>query len=363
MSSASLLLAAALLGSVIGQGSVMQVEQESLPFLTNGSTGVTFTSPAGQLKHIQTLRLESPDSTPFSFTSILVNGAGSELLAVSPLTASAIESSAFVTLGLQPTILDRYNISQATVDPMLDADGQPIFLDDALSVAVDGRYCGRGRGDLTVAYARERIFIEVLRFRRGVESASTIQDVPVALFDFCGESTSLPLAAISYLNRLRGFRDDLLALCSGGFRNFSKPRGLLYAAGVFNVRDGIRRFFVESTGGYQPSAVAQLRNGDIMIAFVQDGDIEVEGQGLRIGYVTADELKEGILSGGTLNPLIIADLLRNDGFNIAVQSGLAVREDINGRIFVYSMSDDFLEPSQTLLTTFEWKPKRRRHRR
>ncbi|KAF4720894.1 hypothetical protein FOZ63_031047, partial [Perkinsus olseni] len=160
--------------------------------------------------------------------------------------------------------------------------------------------------------------------------------------------------------RLRGFRDELLALCSGSIRDPSIPRAdpkaLVYSAGAFN-----------SPGGYQPSALAELRNGDIMIALVQDGNFEVEGPALRIGYVTADELRQSIVCGGTLNPLIIADFKRSDGyvgwFKIAVQSGLAVREDINGQIFVYSMSDDLFDPSQTLLTTFEWKPKRRRHRR
>ncbi|KAF4651730.1 hypothetical protein FOZ61_010241 [Perkinsus olseni] len=249
---------------------------------------------SGELKHIQTLRLENETSDLLDFTSIIVTRDGSELLAIS---VNEEESSAdFVTLALQPTGGGRYNILQATINPMLGPNGQPLVISEAP-------------------------------------------------------------------NRLRGFRGDLLAVCSEPLIDSPIPRvnptADIYSGGVYNDRDGIRRFFVESTGGYQPSAVAQLRNGDIMIAFVRGGDVEDEARSLRIGYVTADELREDIASGGTLNPLIIADFQRNDGFNIAVQSGLAVREDNEGRVFVYSMSDDFF----TLLTTFEWRPKRRRHRR
>ncbi|KAF4755087.1 hypothetical protein FOZ62_028711 [Perkinsus olseni] len=240
MSPTSLLFAAVLLGNVIGQGSVVQLEQESLPFLVNGTTGVTITSPIGDLMHIQTLRLASPDSSVLGMSSILVSTDGSELLAVS--------DSDFVTLALQPTICDRYNVSQATIYPALDPDGQPLIVEEAPSVAVDGRYCSGGRGDLTIAYSKENFVPEVLRFRRGVESASTVLDVPRALFDLCGETFFFPLAAISYLNRLRGFRDELLALCSGSIRDPSIPRAdpkaLVYSAGAFNVRHGIRRFLL-----------------------------------------------------------------------------------------------------------------------
>ncbi|KAF4709855.1 hypothetical protein FOZ62_000274, partial [Perkinsus olseni] len=71
------------------------------PFLRNGSTGLSFTSPAGELRHIQTLRLENKTSDLLGFTSISVTRDGSELLAIS---VNEQESSAdFVTLALQPT--------------------------------------------------------------------------------------------------------------------------------------------------------------------------------------------------------------------------------------------------------------------
>ncbi|KAF4713675.1 hypothetical protein FOZ62_028112, partial [Perkinsus olseni] len=126
-------------------------------------------------------------------------------------------------------------------------------------------------------------------------------------------------------------------------------RGLIY-----------KLLFILSIDHHEPTAVAQLRNGDIMIAFVRnDGSIS-----LRIGYVEADKLREAIVSGGTLDPRIIADLKRRQGFNVGYQTGLAVREDRrSGQIFVYSMSNDFFltnfreDEQPALLTTFEWIPK------
>ncbi|KAF4682677.1 hypothetical protein FOZ63_029561 [Perkinsus olseni] len=312
----TLLCAAALRASVAGQGRVVQLEQESLPFLRNGSTGLTFTSPIGELKHIQTLRLENETSDLLDFTSIIVTRGGSELLAIS---VNEEESSAdFVTLALQPTGGGRYNILQATINPMLGPNGQPLVILEAPSVAVDGRYRNRGRGDLTIGlHSAGSELSRALRFRRGVRSVSTGLDVS-DLINACKEPDSLPAAAISYLNRLRGFRGDLLAICSEPLIDSPIPRvnptADIYSGGVYNDRDGIRRFFVESTNGHQPSAVAQLRNGDIMIAFVRGGDVDEEARSLRIGYVTADELRQGIVSGGTLNPLIIADFKRSDGY-------------------------------------------------
>ncbi|KAF4681899.1 hypothetical protein FOZ60_011364, partial [Perkinsus olseni] len=63
---------------------------------------------------------------------------------------------------------------------------------------------------------------------------------------------------------------------------------------------------------YRPTAAAELNNGDMMISFAPFARF-VTPLALRIGYITADKLREGIVSGRTLNPVIIADLPRNDG--------------------------------------------------
>ncbi|KAF4718075.1 hypothetical protein FOZ63_006725 [Perkinsus olseni] len=132
-----------------------------------------------------------------------------------------------------------------------------------IRVAVDGRYRDRGRGDLTIGlHSAGSELSRALRFRRGVRSVSTGLDVS-DLINACKEPDSLPAAAISYLNRLRGFRGDLLAVCSEPLIDSPIPRvnptADIYSGGVYNDRDGIRRFFVEVISSFRrPSPSPEL---------------------------------------------------------------------------------------------------------
>ncbi|KAF4677972.1 hypothetical protein FOZ60_017097, partial [Perkinsus olseni] len=119
------LLCAALIGSVTGQGTVVGIEQERIPF-QNGRTGVTFSSPIGTLTHIQTLQLRRSDQDAFDedglrFASIAVDDDGSELLAV-----SSDQRGGFVTLAMRPTAGDQYDITTARAYPLVDPDGNRV---------------------------------------------------------------------------------------------------------------------------------------------------------------------------------------------------------------------------------------------
>ncbi|KAF4679075.1 hypothetical protein FOZ60_015523, partial [Perkinsus olseni] len=174
----------------------------------------------------------------------------------------------------------------------------------------------------------------------------TLLDVP-DLYSVCDSLA----ATITRLNP----RGDLLGICQWPAMVARHPYhgipGFIWAW-VYSG-NAFHHFLVETIFGYNPSAVAALKNGDLMIAFV----VHSNPKKLRIAYVAFAELTESINTGKTLNPLIIADIDQADGFEIGVQTGLAVREDPrSGQIFVYSMSDDSFAPEKTLLTTFEWEP-------
>ncbi|KAF4700994.1 hypothetical protein FOZ63_020017, partial [Perkinsus olseni] len=355
-----------LFGSAAGQGTVVGIEQERIPF-QNGRTGATFSSPIGTLTHIQTLRLRHSVQDVFAgdklrFTSIAVAEDGSELLAV-----SSDQGGHFVTLDIQQTDGDEYNIATATVyplvgpdgkklnvvaptgtvPPLFDIDGEYLNLPASMSLAVNGTYRRGGQGDFTVAYLAERF--EALRFPSGVSTRnSTLLDVP-DLYSVCDSLA----ATITRLNP----RGDLLGICQWLAMVYRHPyHGIpgftsawVYSGNTFH------HFLVETIFGYNPSAVAALKNGDLMIAFV----VHSNPKKLRITYVTSAELTESINTEKTLNPLIIAEIDQAEGFEIGVQSAMAVREDPeSGRIMVYSMSDDAFSPQRTLLTTFEWTPNR-----
>ncbi|KAF4679166.1 hypothetical protein FOZ62_025599, partial [Perkinsus olseni] len=323
-----------------------------------------------ELKHLQTIEFRAPDlGGPIGLNSIIVARDGSELLAVTDINGGThvVRRQIFRYLWARSDYGDRYDISEAEAYPnIFDPDEEDEIVGSTLTLAVGGGYRRGGRGDLTVAFSDD--VLQALRFRHGVRSvrSSTALDLS-DLTSLCGLGTNspsrLPLGAIARLDRLRGFRGNLLALCRDPSSDSSIPRVNLQAAvhsgGVYDGHN-FRVFHVESIDHHEPTAVAQLRNGDIMIAFVRnDGSIS-----LRIGYVKADKLRDAIVSGGRVDPLIIADLKRRQGFNVGYQTGLAVREDRrSGRIFVYSMSNDFFlanfreDEQPALLTTFEWIPK------
>ncbi|KAF4703534.1 hypothetical protein FOZ63_027940 [Perkinsus olseni] len=218
---------------------------------------------------------------------------------------------------------------QGTVVPV----GQTIELDYSGFSSFEGTVVSRGGSELlavSTANARGELFdsasfvsLDLRRTRGGRFSVSEVKASPIRGSD--GEEIFANALGLAVRNGYRGNgRGDLSVV----FQAFGDP------------------------------SINLLRNGDIMIALVVNSS-------LRIGYVTADELSDAIVSGRTLNPIIIADLQRSEGFDIAHQQSLAVRES-GGRIFVYSTSRDtfFTEDGRrTLLITFEWIPKRDSRRR
>ncbi|KAF4657224.1 hypothetical protein FOL46_007502 [Perkinsus olseni] len=220
-------------------------------------------------------------------------------------------------------------------------------------MAVNGRYRPGGRGDFTVAYLANPVFpqtLDVRRFRRGVRTRrSTAVDV-TELNQWCGFYLA-PQATIAHL----GPCGDLLAICQWFPDETPGPNPRRAAVPVWvYTGNTFYTFFIEATFAYNPTGVAELSNGDIIIASV----VYSNPTKLRISYITSDQLNKDIDDRfRRISPLVIADIDQADGFEIGVQSGLAVREDPrSGRIFVYSMSDDSFTPGRTLLTTFEWEP-------
>ncbi|KAF4729367.1 hypothetical protein FOZ62_024749, partial [Perkinsus olseni] len=81
------------------------------------------------LRHIQTLQLDdavSPISQFAQLSSIIVDSGGSELLATT-------DEATFITMELERTSRGRFDVSEATVYPMRDPQGEiMIFKDDFL---------------------------------------------------------------------------------------------------------------------------------------------------------------------------------------------------------------------------------------
>ncbi|KAF4715134.1 hypothetical protein FOZ63_034352 [Perkinsus olseni] len=370
MSIASVFSLAALLGSVAGQGTIVNLNQRSLPFWRE-DTEVSFDTPHGTLEHVQTLELRDADDPGGSrfrgLSSLLASPDGLQLLAIS-------DRGVFIRMTALPTVGDRFVIREATIDPMYDTNGRTIRYrsseGDAEGLAVEGTYEGGGAGDLIVSYEKPRI---VLKFPDGVESRQS-QDMEISeIFREC-PSDRAPEAILSVQCERGSWqlrsppalcsdsdvlpRGSLLMFCPRGRGVVPPPSSgnVVFLGFAYDGRT-VKRFYVEFPGQHELTDVAQLSDGDTMILFRRPGV-----DAMIIAYITQEELQEALASGGTLTPDIILNVQRRDGYNVAREAGMAVREDpTSGRIFVNVVNKDTISSvvKRTQLTTFEWKPKRR----
>ncbi|KAF4750264.1 hypothetical protein FOZ63_024633 [Perkinsus olseni] len=332
---------AAILSVAAGQRDILSIQQQRLPF-QNGTLRDVFISPSGTLKHIQTIRIQDavgPRSQFDEIRSIIVKSDGSQLLAIN-------DDALFFTVRLEKTLGDEFDVSEAVIYPMRDPDGESIpFLGDSdtdldgnpRGLTIEGAYPGEGRGELIVSFETRRT---LLKYPVGVRSRTSV-DIDISeLFDECDVGPQ----ALTKMRPNRLLPGYLLMICDEPTN--SDPN--VYPA--FAYDEGVpTRFSVESDGDFFPVDMAGLSNGDVMILFRGPDDTE-----MRIGFVPSRDLTLAMRRGDTVVPQIILEAAESDGFNIGRQSGLAIREDPDNRVFVYTTSESRSGGRPTLLTAFEW---------
>ncbi|KAF4689793.1 hypothetical protein FOZ60_001144 [Perkinsus olseni] len=326
---------AAILSVAACQRDIVSIQQRRLPF-QNGTLRDVFTTPAGTLKHIQTLQIQNavgPRSQFDEISSIIVNSDGSQLLAIN-------DDALFFTIRLEKTFGDQFDVSEAVLYPMRDPDGESIPFEprdgNPRGLTIDGAYPGEGRGELFVGFGSGR---RLLKFPVGVRSLTSAEVDISVLLEECENGPR----AINKMrpNRLRpGY---LLMICDEP--TTSDPN--VYPGYAYHG-DRPTRFTVESDGDFFPADMAGLSNGDVMILF------RTPDNTMRIGLVTARDLSLAMRPGETVVPQIILEAAESDGFNVGRQSGLAIREDSDNRVFVYTTSESRFTGRPTLLTAFEW---------
>ncbi|KAF4708092.1 hypothetical protein FOZ62_030983 [Perkinsus olseni] len=301
---------AALLSAVVGQNTLVRLNQWRLP-LRNGSTEDTMTSSIGTLKHILTMRLRDTVANGSQFgglSSIIVSQNGSEILTIS-------DSGIFAAMNLSSTVGDEYNVTEAMIYPMRDPQGQIIPFDsdpgDAEGLTINGSYEGGGRGQLYVSYEKVH---RVLEFPNGTESRASVNLNVSYLFSECPRRRGLE--AILKQRPTAGIDGLLLMLCedpSNSSAPTADPQGRIVLPGwAYNeTSNDTKRFYVESNRSFNPTDMAELNGGDMMILFRRF--VPSEGNAMRIGYVTKVELDQAMAVGGTLNPQIIAEVWTRDG--------------------------------------------------
>ncbi|KAF4669538.1 hypothetical protein FOZ61_003772 [Perkinsus olseni] len=193
---------AALLSAVVGQKTVVRLNQWRLP-MRNSSTEDTITSSMGTFKHIQTLRLQDKVSNGSQFgglSSIIVSDNGSEILTIS-------DSGIFAAMNLSSTDSEsksyRLTPTRLREIPQVSSSSR-----DAEGLTMNGSYEGGGRGQLYVSYEKVH---RVLEFPNGTESRASVNLNVSHLFSECPRRRGLE--AILKPRPTAGIDGLLLMLC------------------------------------------------------------------------------------------------------------------------------------------------------
>ncbi|KAF4751376.1 hypothetical protein FOZ62_001727, partial [Perkinsus olseni] len=178
-------LLAVLLGTVAGQGTVIRIHQQRLPF-SNRRPDDDIHSRLGTLRHIQTLELDDADNGDdfLWLTSIIAKEDGTGLLAVS-------DDGSFAVMDLSPSANEGFDVAAVTMYPISDPEGG-IEEYPADGLTVNGPYRGGGRGDLIVSGTDDR---GVLRFPDGIQSQQSVDLNFKVIFPECSGAVEAILSS------------------------------------------------------------------------------------------------------------------------------------------------------------------------
>lgn len=286
---------------------------------------------AGKLIWEGGIEITSPNGQFGGWSGLAVSADGAALLAVSDegrwLTAMLLYDERGRLSGL----------AEGRMAPMLGLDGKPLegkTLGDAESLAIDS--------DTLIGNAYV-----------GFERAHRIWRYDLAQAGFAARPEQLltqrnfgrlnPNGGIESLELLAPARPDadprLLAITEDTF----DPRGLIRGF-IADGRD-VSWIALKPNGPYKPTDAALLPGGDILL--LERRFSLLAGVGMELRLIRGGDVKAGTILEG--------EMLAEAGphYSIDNMEGLAVRQDRNGDMLIYMISDNNFNPLQrTLLLMF-----------
>lgn len=289
----------------------------------------------GELHWAGGIEISSSDKDFGGWSGLAVSSDGSTLLSVSDtghwLTAIILYDERGRLSG----------IAEARMAPMLGLDGNPISgnktLGDAEGLVVDTGASDSLIGQAYVSFERAHRIWRYDLARSGAEA------VPEQL---------LTQRHFGRLNSNGGLESiELLPPATDG----GAPRILAITEDTLDPRGNIRGFIadgrdiswfgVKPHDPFKPTDMARLPNGDILL--LERRYSVLGGVGMQMRRIAADDVEPGQVIDG--------EVLVNVGqrYSIDNMEGLAVREDENGDLLLYVISDDnFNRLQRTLLLMF-----------
>jgi hypothetical protein len=280
----------------------------------------------GQLAHLGSLRLTSPDSDFGGISGLIVSPDGKTFLAIT-------DSSHWLTGKLTYTDGRLTGLTGKEIAPLRDLSGKPLQgkAGDAEGLA------GSLDGDVYVSFEGDHRIWKYAFGKDGLDATPVAVKVPADLAKAPGNGG---LEAITLLS------DGKLLAITESYENADGDiRGwLIDPAGKAPASLALKR-----RAPYDVTDARQLENGDVLT--LERRFNRVGGVGFAVRRIRADALK----ADAPIESEVIADAGMN--YLIDNMEGLSIRKTSDGRTLVYMISDNnFNKPlQQNLIMLFELK--------
>jgi hypothetical protein len=280
----------------------------------------------GQLAHLGSLRLTSPDSDFGGISGLIVSPDGKAFLAIT-------DSSHWLTGKLTYTDGRLTGLTGKEIAPLRDLSGKPLQgkAGDAEGLA------GSLDGDVYVSFEGDHRIWKYAYGKDGLDATPVAVKVPADLAKAPGNGG---LEAITLLS------DGKLLAITESYENADGDiRGwLIDPAGKAPASLALKR-----RAPYDVTDARQLENGDVLT--LERRFNRVGGVGFAVRRIRADALK----ADAPIESEVIADAGMN--YLIDNMEGLSIRKTSDGRTLVYMISDNnFNKPlQQNLIMLFELK--------
>lgn len=289
----------------------------------------------GELHWAGGIELTSTDKDFGGWSGLAVSSDGSALLSVSDtghwLTAIILYDERGRLSG----------IAEARMAPMLGLDGKPISgnktLADAEGLVIDKSRSDSLMGEAYVSFERAH---RIWRYDLARSGAEAVPEQLLTQRHFGRLNSNGGLESIELLPpEKNGGTPRILAITEDTL----DPRGNIRGF----IADGhdIAWFGVTQHPPFKPTDIARLPDGDILL--LERRYSMLGGVGMQMRRIAAEDVEPGAVIDG--------EVLVNVGqrYSIDNMEGLAVREDENGDLLIYMISDDNFNPLQrTLLLMF-----------
>ncbi|MDZ4381955.1 MAG: esterase-like activity of phytase family protein [Parvibaculum sp.] len=291
-------------------------------------------SRTGKLVWAGGIEIASPDEDFGGWSGLAVSSDGAALLSISDqgrwLTAILLYDERGRLSGM----------AEAKIAPMLGLDGKPIAgktLGDAESLVMLPGMAGGILGKAYVGFERAH---RIWRYDLETSGAEAIPEQLLTQRHFGLLNNNGGLESLDLLPPpVPGGEPRILAIAE----DTRDPRG--HIKGFIADGHHIAWFGLRAHEPYRPTDMARLPNGDLLL--LERRYSPLAGAGMQMRLIPADAIaRDAVVDGDVLIDV-------GQRYSIDNMEGLAVRQDKNGDLLVYVISDDNFSPLQrTLLLMF-----------